>query len=48
MEMRTSLAKIILNFDIELADNEVDWLRDSRMQTLWKKPPLKIRASLAK
>ncbi|KAJ8116198.1 hypothetical protein ONZ43_g4492 [Nemania bipapillata] len=31
MEMRTTLAKIILTFDMELADKEVDWLRDSRV-----------------
>ncbi|KAI0868729.1 cytochrome P450 [Hypoxylon argillaceum] len=48
LEMRTTLAKMVLTFDMELADKEVDWLRDSRMQTLWKKPSLKIRASLAK
>ncbi|KAJ8128639.1 hypothetical protein O1611_g4997 [Lasiodiplodia mahajangana] len=48
MEMRTTLAKIILAFDLELVDKELDWLRDSRMTTLWEKPSLKIRASPAK
>ncbi|KAI4859907.1 cytochrome P450 [Hypoxylon rubiginosum] len=48
MEMRTTLAKVIWTFDLEPADLNVDWLRDSRMQTLWVKPPLKIRARLAR
>ncbi|KAI0516779.1 cytochrome P450 [Xylaria bambusicola] len=47
MEMRTTLAKVLWTFDLVLVDKELDWLRDSRMSTLWKKPPLKIRASLA-
>ncbi|CAJ2506367.1 Uu.00g004970.m01.CDS01 [Anthostomella pinea] len=48
MEMRTTLAKVIWTFDLELVDPSMDWLRDSRMQTLWMKPPLRIRAKLAK
>ncbi|KAI1130843.1 cytochrome P450 [Nemania abortiva] len=48
MEMRTTLAKIILAFDLELVDKDLDWLRDSQMHTLWKKPALRVRASLAK
>ncbi|KAI2463952.1 putative cytochrome P450 [Annulohypoxylon bovei var. microspora] len=44
MEMRQILAKLILNFDLELADPDLDWHRDSRMYTLWSKPHLNVRA----
>ncbi|KAI0146377.1 cytochrome P450 [Xylariaceae sp. FL1272] len=47
MEMRTTLAKVVFTFDLVLVDQDLDWLRDSRMTTLWRKPPLRIRASLA-
>ncbi|KAI1379809.1 putative cytochrome P450 [Hypoxylon crocopeplum] len=46
MEMRTTLAKLIWNLDLELADSDLDWHRDSRMYTLWSKPHLKVRAKL--
>ncbi|KAI0839483.1 putative cytochrome P450 [Hypoxylon sp. FL0890] len=47
MEMRQILAKLIWNFDLELADPELDWHRDSRMYTLWSKPHLHVKAKLA-
>ncbi|KAK3321254.1 putative cytochrome P450 [Cercophora scortea] len=46
-EMRTTLAKLVWAFDLELADVELDWHGQSRMYTLWSKPPLKVRAKLA-
>ncbi|KAI1409852.1 putative cytochrome P450 [Hypoxylon sp. FL1857] len=46
MEMRQILAKLIWNFDLELADPDLDWHRDSRMYTLWSKPHLHVRAKL--
>ncbi|KAI3319193.1 cytochrome P450 [Xylariaceae sp. AK1471] len=47
MEMRTTFAKLTLTLEMELVDDELGWLRDWRMQTRWKKPPLNIRATLA-
>ncbi|OTA58824.1 putative cytochrome P450 [Hypoxylon sp. EC38] len=48
MEMRQILAKLIWNFDLELADPDLDWHRDSRMYTLWSKPHLQVKAKLVK
>ena len=45
MEMRTTLAKIIWIYDLELVDPSVDWHRDSEMRTLWKFPKLMVRAT---
>lgn len=43
MEMRTTLAKLHYVFDLELLDKDLDWQDQSRMHTLWRKPPLKVR-----
>jgi len=43
MEMSTIIAKVVYRYDLELVDDKLDWLRDSRMHTLWNKPPLKVR-----
>ncbi|EMD59105.1 hypothetical protein COCSADRAFT_176329 [Bipolaris sorokiniana ND90Pr] len=43
MELQTIMAKIIYRYDMELVDDTVDWHRDSRMHTLWEKPPLMVR-----
>lgn len=40
-EMRLILAKILFNFDLELADKETDWL-DHRSYILWHKPALNV------
>ena len=42
--MRTTLAKLHYKYDLELVSTDVDWLRDSRMHTLWKKPALTVKA----
>lgn len=39
--MRLILAKILFNFDIELADKEKDWI-DHKSYVLWDKPALDI------
>ena len=39
--MRLILARILYNFDMELADNKTDWLRQPSY-TLWVKPPLNV------
>ncbi|KAI1205728.1 cytochrome P450 [Annulohypoxylon truncatum] len=43
LELRTVLAKLLWTYDMELVNNHVDWHRDSRMLTLWKKPPLWVK-----
>jgi hypothetical protein len=39
--MRLILAKIVYNFDMELADKDFDWLKQ-KAGTLWQKPPLNV------
>ncbi|KAJ5037690.1 cytochrome P450 monooxygenase-like protein, partial [Bipolaris maydis] len=43
MELQTIMAKIIYRYDMEPIDDTVDWHRDSRMHTLWEKPPLMVQ-----
>lgn len=47
MEFRTILAKVIWTFDLELANQDLDWHRDSRMHSFWVKPKLLVKAKLA-
>ncbi len=42
--MRTTLVKLHFTYDLELLNTDVDWLNDSKMHTLWKKPGLNIKA----
>jgi len=46
MEMRIMAAKVLWAYDIELIDNELDWVRDNKLYSFWKKPELKCRLSL--
>jgi len=39
--MRTILARLLFNFDIELVNPEVDWL-DQKVFFLWTKVPLNV------
>ncbi|KAI1098800.1 cytochrome P450 [Jackrogersella minutella] len=43
LEMRTVLAKLLWTYNMELVNSHIDWHRDSRMLTLWKKPPLPVK-----
>lgn len=45
MELQTIMAKLVFSYDLELVNKDLDWLRDSRMHTLWEKPPLMVRIS---
>jgi len=47
MELNTILAKLIFTYDMELLNTDLDWNRDSRMVTLWKKPELRCRVTRA-
>lgn len=40
--MRIILARMIFNFDMELAQPEVDWM-DQKCYVLWEKKPLMVR-----
>lgn len=40
-EMRLILAKLLYNFDMELADKDVNWM-DQKAYFLWDKPPLGV------
>jgi hypothetical protein len=40
-EMRLILARILFNFDIELADPSDEWL-NQRVFAIWEKPPLMV------
>jgi hypothetical protein len=42
MELRTTLAKLLWKYDMQLMDDALDWHRDSQMHTLWKKPKLLV------
>lgn len=34
---------VVWHFDWELIAKDIDWKRDSKMYTLWKKPKLMVR-----
>lgn len=45
LELRTTLAKLLWVYDLQLVDPTLDWHGESRMQTsLWQKPALMVRA----
>lgn len=45
MELDIVLAKLHWKFDLKLVNEDLDWQRDSRMHTLWKKPELMVNVS---
>ncbi|KAJ6088480.1 hypothetical protein N7486_009741 [Penicillium sp. IBT 16267x] len=42
VEMRLILARMIVNFEIELAEPDSDWI-DQKVYNLWEKPPLMLK-----
>ncbi|OTA68015.1 benzoate 4-monooxygenase cytochrome P450 [Hypoxylon sp. EC38] len=44
LDLRTILAKLVWVYDLELVSTSLDWHRESRMHTLWRKPDLMVRA----
>nr|POE75177.1 cytochrome p450 monooxygenase 1 [Quercus suber]POE94743.1 cytochrome p450 monooxygenase 1 [Quercus suber] len=42
MELQTIMAKLIYRYDLKLANDDLDWHRDSKMHTLWEKPALMV------
>ncbi len=41
-EMNLILARLVFEFDMELEDEEIDWM-NQRVFTLWEKSPMMIR-----
>ena len=41
--MRLIMARIIYEFDMELADECKDWLKNAKVYTIWEKEPLLVR-----
>ncbi|KAI1381694.1 benzoate 4-monooxygenase cytochrome P450 [Hypoxylon crocopeplum] len=44
LNLRTTIAKLIWVYDLELVDPTIDFHRDSQYFTLWKKPALMVRS----
>lgn len=40
--MRLILARIIFNFDFEIADDSREWYTGQKVYTLWDKPALNV------
>jgi cytochrome P450 len=38
LDVRIALAKVVFNYDLELASKELDWERDVVLQGVWRKP----------
>ena len=45
-EIRLVLAKLIWNFDLELADNSDKWIDKAKSFLMWEKTPLPIHLTL--
>ena len=43
LELATIMAKVVFSSYLELVNTELDWLRDSRMQSVWERPALMVR-----
>lgn len=43
LELRVTLAKMHYTYDLKLLNDTLDWHRDSRMHTLWKRPKLEVQ-----
>jgi len=43
--MRLIMARMLWNFDMKLADDSKDWLKDQKCFMLWQKPPLNVQLS---
>lgn len=41
--MSLTLATLHLKYDLELVDNNLDWLGSSKLHVMWWKPELRVR-----
>ncbi|KAH7082035.1 cytochrome P450 [Paraphoma chrysanthemicola] len=48
LEMRLLVAKLVFNLDMKLLDDDLDWDRDTWVDTFWCKPPLMVRVERRK
>lgn len=48
VEMRLILARILWNFDMELASDSADWLTKQKIFILWEKGPLNVHLTPVK
>ncbi len=46
--MRLILARVIFNFDMELADKSDNWMEGQKAYFLWKKPALDVYLTQAR
>lgn len=46
--MRLILAKVIWNFDIELAEESIGWDKKSKVYMLWEKGPIYVQLTRRK
>lgn len=42
-QMVLQLTKIIFTYEMELIDQDLDWIQDCKMHFLWWKPELNVR-----
>lgn len=42
-EMRLILARVIVNFDMEIAEDSKGWMERQRIYLFWQKGPLNVR-----
>ncbi|KPM43740.1 Isotrichodermin C-15 hydroxylase [Neonectria ditissima] len=42
VEMRTILARVIWNFDMRLAEESKNWEAETRLYSIWEKPPMHV------
>lgn len=47
-EMRLILAKILLNFDLKLADDSQGWIEGQKAYIVWQKPSLNVHLTPVK
>lgn len=48
IEMRIILARVLWNFDMNIAEESVDWMSKQRIYNLWEKGPLMVHLTPAK
>lgn len=48
MEMSLILAKMLWRYDLELVNEELDWLGESKVHVMWWKPELMVRFMVRK
>ena len=42
-ELRLTMAKVLFNFDLELENNDDEWMKDQKIFTVWEKASLMVK-----